>query len=91
LCSSNFCGQLPDFNRPCEHLSGCLHIFRKQVRGLTTGDLIVLSDYRKSPPKFPNGKKYDNRIIVVRNPTPTFFCNQGFEGEVKDILDGNDN
>lgn len=91
FCDSNYCGQLPEIIRPCEHLAGCLHVFRRQIRGINTNNLVVLSDYRKLPSKFPNGNKHDNEIIVVRNPTPTFFCNQGFEKEVKDILNGNDN
>ena len=93
FCNSNYCEHLPRNGSICEHFAGCLHVFKKQVRGTAIDALTNMWTCPKVPHYVsPNINKYSHifkQPIVIRNPTPTFFCNQGFGEEIRSILDGN--
>jgi hypothetical protein len=93
FCNSNHCSQLPQNGNQCEHFAGCLYAFKKQVRGTAVDTLTNMWTCPKIPHYVPsNMHKYSHifkQATVVRNPTPTFFCNQEFGEEIRSILDGN--
>jgi len=102
FCDSNFCGKFPGEEGQCKATAGCLHSFRRQMKGIDSNlDIFnkmcnsILNDTVHSNvisyQNFKNTKKqkqkYNHITIVPR--APTFFCNEGFKKEIGEILDGN--
>lgn len=104
FCSSNFCGKLPEEGKTCKALAGCLHVFRRQIKGLDK-DTAIFDDVcnsilgNVSVPNnvinyqdFKNKKKQKQKYkyaVTIQPRTPTFFCNENFKKEIGEILDGN--
>ena len=103
FCDSDFCGKLPGEGQQCKALAGCLHAFRKQIKG-TDKNLSMFNsvcnnilngitlndkviDYQKFKTKKKQKQKYKHVVTVVPRK-PTFFCNDGFRKEIGEILDG---
>jgi hypothetical protein len=102
FCDSDFCGKSPGEGEQCKAIAGCLHAFRKQIKGLNN-DLAVFDDVCKtilnsadkdgnvlSYQNFKSKKKQKYKYVVNVIPrTATFFCNETFRKEIGEILDGN--
>lgn len=82
FCSSNFCGQLPKDDHQCKSIDGCLYSFKRQINNNNNCNNVI--DFNSFKTKHKQKKKL-KRIIYL----PTFFCNEGFRNEIKEILDGN--
>ena len=104
FCSSDFCGKLPEEGQSCKAIAGCLHTFRRQIKGLDKnlaifdgtcnnilGNIFVPNNNVINYQDFKNKKKQKQKYkYVVQQPrTPTFFCNENFKKEIGEILDGN--
>lgn len=104
FCSSDFCGKSPGDGQQCKAIAGCLHAFRKQVKGLNSNLAVFddacknilgsmmpsnnVIDYQRFSTKKKQKQKYKYVVAVVPR-TPTFFCNDRFRKEIREILDGN--
>ncbi len=104
FCSSDFCGKSPGEELQCKAIAGCLHSFRKQIKGLNSNLAIFddscknilgsmmpsnnIIDYQRFNTKKKQKPKY--KYVVAAVPRiPTFFCNESFKKEIGEILDGN--
>jgi hypothetical protein len=97
FCDSDFCGKSPGEDQQCKAVAGCLHSFRKQIKGLDN-NLAIFNDacntilgnnviyYQDFKNKKKQKQKY--KYVVAAPRTPTFFCNDGFKKEIGEILDG---
>jgi hypothetical protein len=101
FCGSDFCGKSPEEGQQCKAIAGCLHAFRKQIKGLNNNMAIFkdacdnilgnsnnVIDFRDFKHKKKQKQKY-NYVVAVVERKPTFFCNDGFRKEIGEILDGN--
>ena len=102
FCSSDFCGKSPGEEQQCKAIAGCLHSFRKQIKGLDNNLAIFndacdnilkgiqpaknVIDYQSFRSKKKAKQIYKHIATIPR--TPTFFCNESFKKEIGEILDG---
>lgn len=83
FCKSGACEPGGSEEKPCEHLTGCIHAFRDSMSKAHTEPVSFEEDDGQSKRK----KKQKQRFIPERYAT--FFCSQGFEEEFRRIINGN--
>lgn len=83
FCDSNICEYNKYNDGVCKQLEACVTKFNAQLQ---SGSAISLSKPTKTKKK--KGKKKPRYVVA---PYPTFFCSDGFETKVREILNGNDN